>query len=83
MKYEAKMTWNGATVFDGKCSAVIANVLLQHVADNFVGTTRNHLNTVLPNLKMLANAKIGDSFRLPSGGDETGRFGYIVTCIRN
>ncbi len=82
MKYEANIQWNGATVFEGKCSAVLLNVLLQHMADNFVGTTRNDLNTRLPALKMLASAVIGDSFRLPHAGDETGHFGFIATCIR-
>lgn len=82
MKYEARITWNGATVFEGKCSAVILNAILQHMHDNFAGTTFNVLNTALPNLKMLAGAVTGDSFRAPNLGDETGHFGYIATCIK-
>jgi hypothetical protein len=70
-----KLTWNGKTVLEGTCSAVMALDTVHMFAGNFVNPKK--AGFMAPALVDLVNATAGAVFE-GEFGDETGRASFLL-----
>lgn len=79
MRFKVKLTWNGETVLQGKCSSVFAYENAKLLASQYVNAANAGL--YLPTLESLMNAERGEVF-VGGGDDGTGKSTYDIECIR-